>query len=169
MPRHTLALVAFALLAASSLLAAGCGYSTQALVDPQYKTIAVPIFKNETRYRKFEFELTRAVIDEIEKKTHLKVVNSRETADTILYGNLMEYRLIPTVETEDDVVTQYRLIVTLDLKWIDRKTGKTIFADPVFSENAYAALEAGQTLRDARREAFSEVAEKVIDRMEMRW
>ena len=116
-----------------------------------------------------EFELTRAVIDEIEKKTHLKVVNSRETADTILYGNLVAYRLIPTVETEDDVVTQYRLIVTLDLKWVDRKTDKALFTDPVFSENAYAALEAGETLRDARREAFSEVAEKVIDRMEMRW
>ena len=169
MPRHTVASAILALLAASILLAAGCGYSTHALVNPQYKTIAVPIFKNETRYRKFEFELTRAVIDEIEKKTHLKVVNSGETADTILYGNLVAYRLIPTVETEDDVVTQYRLIVTLDLKWIDRKTGKALFTDPVFSENAYAALEAGETLRDARREAFSEVAEKVIDRMEMRW
>lgn len=147
----------------------GCGYSTRNLVNPQYKTIAVPIFKNATRYREFEFELTRAVVNEIEKKTHLKVVNNRSAADTILIGELVDFDPVPTVETTGDAVSQYRVVVVLNVQWRDRKTGKLLLDDPAFSKHADAALEAGETLRDARGEAFADIAEKLVERMEMEW
>ena len=151
------------------LCAHGCGYSTGRLLNTKYKTIAVPIFKNATRYRDFEFELTRAVVSEIEKKTHLKVVNNRNAADTILIGQLVDFDPVVTVETTGDTVSQYRVVVVLNIKWRDRRTGEFLLVEPAFSKYANAALEAGETLRDARGEAFSDIAEKLVERMEMEW
>ena len=166
MPRH---ITIPSILLFLALGAAGCGYSSGSLVNPEYKTVAVPIFENATRYREFEFELTRAVVNQIEKKTHLKVVNNRNAADTILIGELVDFDPIVTVETTGDVVSQYRVVVVLNVKWRDRRTGKLLLDDPAFSKSADAALEAGETLRDARAEAFSDIAEKLVERMEMEW
>ena len=62
------------------------GYTTRPNYDTCIKTIYVPIFQcdillDETR-RQIPFDLTRAVIREIEAKTPYKVVSDRGHADT---------------------------------------------------------------------------------------
>ena len=140
------------------LLATGCRYSTAPLVSTEYRTVAVPIFQNRTRYREFEFALTREVVNEIEKKTHLKVVNEADVADTILTGEISNYQLIPTTEDPNDRVTMYTVVLVMNLKWVDRRNGKVLLYKRGFSESGEAALEAGQTLNTARDEAFRNIA-----------
>src|SRR6516164_224957 len=65
------------------------GYSTKPLYDSNIHTVFVPIFQNLTLWRGLEFQLTRAVIREIEDKTPFKVVSDIETADTILTGKII--------------------------------------------------------------------------------
>src|SRR5262249_31118753 len=50
------------------------GYTTQPNYNCNIHTVYVPIFKNRTFYKGLEFDLTRAVIREIEAKTPYKVV-----------------------------------------------------------------------------------------------
>src|SRR5262249_28333518 len=57
--------------------------------DPSIRTVYVPIFSNTTMRRGIEFELTRAVVREIEAKTPLKVVSDRSCADTELIGKIV--------------------------------------------------------------------------------
>ncbi len=52
------------------------GYTTQPTYDPGIRTVYVPIFQNITYARGVEFDLTRAIIREIESKTPFKVVDS---------------------------------------------------------------------------------------------
>src|SRR5262245_18623075 len=65
------------------------GYTTQPNYDTSIRTVYVPIFKNNTFRRGLEFELTRAVIREIEAKTPYKVVSDPCNADTELSGAII--------------------------------------------------------------------------------
>src|SRR5947209_17974609 len=69
------------------------GYTTRPNYDTCIKTVYVPIFQckimlDETR-RQIPFDLTRAVIREIEAKTPYKVVSDCSRADTQLTGTVM--------------------------------------------------------------------------------
>ena len=61
-PRRALAVL---LPVVAALVLAACGYTTRALVPDQYRTIAVPIFENTTRRHDLEWEVTRAVVEEL--------------------------------------------------------------------------------------------------------
>src|SRR5947208_344009 len=65
------------------------GYTTQPNYDTSIHTVHVPIFKNDTLRRGLEFELTRAVVREIEAKTPYKVVSDCNHADTELTGTIV--------------------------------------------------------------------------------
>src|SRR5215471_8417063 len=65
------------------------GYTTQPNYDECIKTVYVPIFENKTFRRGLEFDLTRAVIREIESKTPFKVVSAGCPADTELTGTII--------------------------------------------------------------------------------
>src|SRR5688500_13277030 len=68
------------------------GYTTQPVYDPGIRTVYVPIFGNVSFRRGIEFELTRAVIREIEASSPMKIVSCREQADTELVGKIINWR-----------------------------------------------------------------------------
>src|SRR4051812_4723943 len=67
------------------------GYTTKPNYDTCIKTIYVPIFENKTFKRGMEFDLTRAVVREIEWKTPYKVVSDPSKADTELTGTIIAF------------------------------------------------------------------------------
>jgi hypothetical protein len=101
------------------------GYTTQPNYDPGIHTVYVPIFQNVTFARGLEFDLTRAVIREIEAKTPFKVVDCRANADTELLGKI--------VSTTKSVITLNQLGedrevqsgMGVELVWRDLRPGCT--------------------------------------------
>src|SRR5690349_10480305 len=88
------------LLAAAALVLPSCqgdgnfsvlGYTTRPNYDPNIHSVYVPIFKNFTFWRGLEFDLTRAVVREIELKTPYKVVSDPSRADTELTGTIVSF------------------------------------------------------------------------------
>ena len=65
------------------------GYTTKPNYDCSIHTVRVPIFKNRTFRQGLEFDLTRAVVREIEPKTPYKVVGPDADADTELTGTIV--------------------------------------------------------------------------------
>src|SRR5262245_11406459 len=86
-------LVVFALAPIAGCESAGhfsfLGYTTRPNYDDCIRTVYVPIFENNTFRRGLEFDLTRAVIREIESKTPYKVISDRSRADTELTGTIV--------------------------------------------------------------------------------
>jgi hypothetical protein len=99
------------------------GYTTAPNHDCGIRTVYVPIFKNVTYRRNLEFDLTRAVIREIESKTPYKVVSDCNKADTELLGtivsrgkNIIQYnQLFETREAETTM--------TVEIVWRDLRPG----------------------------------------------
>ena len=63
-----------------------CGYHYAEVYPAGYATVAVPIFENKTFEREVAYDLTEAIIKEIEQRTPYKVADLAH-ADTLLRGH----------------------------------------------------------------------------------
>ena len=66
--------------------ASGCGYSQQEIYPDHVQTVAIPLFENRTFYQGVEFDLTEALVKEIELRTPYKVIsneNARAEAELL--------------------------------------------------------------------------------------
>jgi hypothetical protein len=106
------------------------GYSTRPNYDLGIRTVYVPIFGNETFYKNLEFELTRAVIREIEEKTPYKVVNCREQADTELIGNIINMNKNVLITNQLNEIREGQTILSVGVIWRDLRPG---FGDSILS------------------------------------
>jgi Lipopolysaccharide-assembly len=97
------------------------GASPDADVSREQKTtihtVYVPIFKNRTFRRGLEFDLTRAVIREIEAKTPYKVVSDEASADAVLSGTILAQRPWKSSEEAE---------LTVVVRWRSARTGKPL-------------------------------------------
>jgi hypothetical protein len=102
------------------------GYTTKPNYDTCIKTVYVPIFENKTFYRGLEFDLTRAVIKEIEWKTPFKVVSDRSKADTELTGTIVAYNKNILNRNQLNEVREAEMVLTVGVVWKDLRSGEII-------------------------------------------
>lgn len=150
------------------LVLAGCaGYRNDSLFPEGTRRIAVPVFDNETFFRQIELDLTRSVCDEIRSRPGVYLVDESQ-ADVILQGTItdVEQRVLSITRrerpTESSATTEVRCRV------VDAETGRLM---KEFSERERVdfALAAGEGLLTAQREAFYELARKIVFQLEADW
>jgi hypothetical protein len=99
------------------------GYTSRPNYDLTIKTVFVPIFKNLTFRRGLEFDLTRAVIREIEAKTPYKVISNEARADTILTGTIVALnKNIINIDPLNEV-RQAETLLSVQVAWVDNRPG----------------------------------------------
>ncbi len=90
---------AFAPLAAALLGLCGCGYHTLGAathLPPGVKTLAIPVFANDTVYNGTAKTMTEAVIREFLARTSLRVVpEASPNADAVLHGTILREGIAP--------------------------------------------------------------------------
>jgi len=102
------------------------GYTTAPNYNTCVHTVYVPIFKNTTFYRGLEFELTQAVVREIEAKTPYKVISDRARADTELSGTIISYNKALLNITPDNEVREAQTTMGVQVVWKDLRTGEIL-------------------------------------------
>lgn len=136
---HGLALVA------GLTVLAGCGYSAQSTLDPQYQTIAVSPFYDETREYDLQAPLTNAITRKFIHDTRLDVVHP-DKADLLLEGVILDYRLKGLTYDRNDDVTQYLLVITAGVRVTDLRSGEVLWEEQVMAgETSYYTRAAGQS------------------------
>ncbi|MFO0982518.1 MAG: LptE family protein [Planctomycetota bacterium] len=153
-------------LSAAALLAAllGCGYTQGSLIAEGNRRVAVPIFDNDTFYREMEFELTRTVVAEIERRPGVQVVREAD-ADVILKGRITDLRQQVLSEDERDRVRESTATITVTVDLVDPHTGKVRKHFEVKDVSPFAAAR-GETLVTAQRESFLELARRIVWQLE---
>lgn len=99
------------------------GYSTGPNYEPSIRTVHVPIFKNYTFRQGLEFDLTRAVIREIEAKTPFKVTSSREDADTELTGKIIGRNKTLINFNQLGEIREAESTLSVEMVWRDLRPG----------------------------------------------
>jgi hypothetical protein len=123
------------LMAVSALLLPSCnwdgnftvlGYTTKPQYPDHIRTIYVPIFKNLTMWRGLEFDLTRAVIREIEAKTPYKVVSSPSCADSQLSGTIVSLNKNVINRNQLNEIREAETTLGVEIVWKDLRTGEIL-------------------------------------------
>jgi hypothetical protein len=104
------------------------GYTTRPNYDTCIRTVYVPIFKctimlDETR-RQIPFDLTRAVVREIESKTPYKVVSDRSRADTELTGTVVALTKNLLNRNPLNEIREAETVLTVGIVWKDLRSGE---------------------------------------------
>lgn len=106
------------------------GYTTRPNYRPDIRTVRVPIFENATirdsTRQGLEFDLTRAVVREIEQKTPYKVVGPGCEADTELTGRIVTLtkRIINLDQYNE--VREAETTLTVQVVWKDLRSGDVL-------------------------------------------
>jgi len=100
------------------------GYTTAPNYDCNIRTVHVPIFQNTTFRRQIEFDLTRAVIREIEAKTPYKVVSCADNADTELLGRVVTWRRNLVNQNQLGEIREGEAALGVELVWRDLRPGR---------------------------------------------
>jgi len=162
---------------AATLILTGCdqvdptvGYSSQSLYRTDMHTVYVEMFQSESFQRGLEFELTRALAQQIELKTPYKVVSDRRKADTIIYGRIdriSENTLIQQRELDRPLANEVVLVATVT--WQDRRDGDLILdGQKIRVAGDYIAL-LGAGRDSAAKQAAHEAALRIVEAMQKVW
>ncbi|HEV3083340.1 MAG TPA: LPS assembly lipoprotein LptE [Gemmataceae bacterium] len=170
------------------------GYTTKPNYDTSIHTVRVPIFKNQTFYRGLEFELTQAVVREIDAKTPYKVVSASCDADTELTGNIVQFTKIILNRNQLNEVREAETIMGVEIVWRNLRTGEILSlpkkgpgapppvpADlppgvpplkppPVLVQSVgHFIPEVGGSITTAQKENVDRLAVQVVSMMEVPW
>jgi hypothetical protein len=102
------------------------GYSTRSNHDPSIRTVHVPVFKNVTFWRGLEFELTEAVVREIQAKTPYRVESDPDRADTELLGTVVNLNKNILNRNQLNEVREAETVLAVEVIWRDRRTGEVL-------------------------------------------
>jgi Lipopolysaccharide-assembly len=113
---------------AAGLTLVGCGYrvgSTGEDVPPEARTISIELFRNHTREAGLEVRLRSALEEEFRRRGTLRVVTN-ESSDLELRGDIRRLQSRPVGSSGIDEVIQYEAVITVDIRMIERATGRVI-------------------------------------------
>lgn len=123
-----------ALVAAASLVLAGCGYHVAGradLVPRHVRTIAIPAFANATIHYTLTQSLPEAIGREFIRRTRYRIVADPAEADATLEGSILQYFSYPTVtDPATGRAAGVQMILVLDIKLREVTTGSVLFERP---------------------------------------
>lgn len=171
---------AMALLSAALLvpgLVSGCasdptvGYAATGLFREDLRTVAVPIFQNATYRRALEFELTDALIKEIEARTPYKVT-TRGSADSILLGTIREVRTSQLSKSRTTGLSEEVIVgVTIEFEWRDLRDNQTLVARQSFVGHGLSlpSRPNAESIELGRFSAVQQLARDIVHEMRSEW
>lgn len=128
-----------------AVIAAGCGYTTQSSLSPEFQTIAVSPFYDKTPEYGLQAPLTNAITRKFINDSRLQVVHP-DNADLLLEGVILGYQLKGLTFDQDDQVTQYLMVITAGVRVTDQRKGEVLWEDRLMSgETSYYTRAAGQS------------------------
>ena len=117
--------LAAALLVTASLAVAGCGYTRQAIFPEGIQTVTVQTFQNKTFYKGVQFDLTEALIKQIELETPYKAVS--DSADTLVEGVITDIQQRKLSRTSTGgLVQEVEVRIMVNFQWKDQRTGQLL-------------------------------------------
>lgn len=152
-------------------LFAGCGYTTRGIYPDYIQTVSVPIFKSNLMRRDIEFLLTQRVIERIESRTPIKVVNSAD-ADTELVGEITTFVKGPYGEDGYDNPVGGAMQLLVKVSWIDKRSGKVLNErQSTFTLQAYDGFNnfLAQSITTSTDNDINSIADQIVTLMQIPW
>lgn len=155
---------------AAMLATLGCGvYSFSGSANPHLKTVAVPIFDDQTAEFGVKEQLTNAIIASFNRDNTLKIAD-RRVADVIVAGTILRLNEQAGAYTSQEQVQEIRVYLTAKIKCDDVKKRKVLWEEELTQFGAYSPGGANSGDRQsAIAEAVEKIATEVLNRTVSGW
>jgi hypothetical protein len=99
-------------------------------IPPDVKTIAVPIFTNQSSHFRIEQKLSAAVTREFLERTKFRIVPDPANADSVLKGTVKDVRSgVVTFDLNTGRATTLQIQVIASVELVDLHTKKVLFSN----------------------------------------
>ncbi len=147
------------------VLVSGCGYSQKSLIDRKINTIYISIFENNTFVRGIEFDIAKAVKDEIMSRTSLRIVQ-KDSADVIMTGKIGGSAQAALSQSRDNIV-ESSVSISASVTLLDTRTGRSMGGGA--GGGASFIVDRGENVQSATEEAIANLARVLVDNLEEEW
>ena len=150
----------------SLLVVCSCGpYSFSGSSVPSHiKTVAIPLFENNTAEFGLTEKVTDALLDDFVKENILQIVD-RKDSDSVMRGTITRVSDVPYTFDENEEVQEFRVTIFLNLVWYDRTNQTNLFEGKISGWGVYAAdtpEDRTEGLDDAVERLVTEVLNKTL-------
>jgi hypothetical protein len=127
-------------MAFAAFVMCACGYRVAgraANLPSEWKTIAIPAFKNDTTRYRVEQRFTQAVIRQFIQRTKYRIVQDPASADAVLHGEILTIETAPVLfDATTGQVTTSLVTVHTKVLLVDNQSQKTVYEndDMVFRD-----------------------------------
>jgi hypothetical protein len=150
------------------MIFSSCGFYSFSGSTLSVKTVAVPIFENETVEVDVEESIASEIRDAIIKDGNMKVV-SESQADAVLSGKIVDVKEEADTFSKSEQANQFKIRVFADISFFDKRRNKVIWEEKRME--GWARYDAKDT--SARDEAINEalqmLAKDIIDKTVSGW
>jgi hypothetical protein len=156
------------------LACCGCveigGYSNKSLFPEDVSSVCLEMFENQTFRRDVEYELSDALAKRIEAATPYKIISSKDRADTLLSGQIVQVdEMLLSVERETGRPLEKELVLRAVVNWKNLKTGRFLIENQSVSSQATYSEYQNQDFSYASALAANNLAAKIVELMEKQW
>ena len=149
------------------LLFTGCGYhfsGSGAGLPSGVRSVAIPIFGNQTIQTGIETTLTSALVDKFTAAKQVTVTGQSE-ADAILSGTVKSFTTSPTAVTlGTQVATEYRATITIEATFKRQRDGKILWKGEVSDWRNYSVVSDLAATEANKKEAIRQASELLAER-----
>ncbi len=147
------------------VLVSGCGYSQKSLISRKINSIYITTFENNTFMRGIEFDIAKAVKDEIMSRTSLRIVQ-KDSADVIMTGEIGGSAQAALSQSRDNIV-ESSVSISASVTLLDTRTGRSMGGGA--GGGASFIVDRGENVQSATEEAIANLARSLVDNLEEEW
>jgi len=146
------------------------GYSNESLFPEDVGSVYVEMFDNQSFRRGVEYELTDALAKRIEAETPYKVISSRDRADTVISGQIVQVsESVLSSERQTGRALEKEVELRAVVDWKNLKTGELLIANRSVSASASYSEWQKQGFSYASTLAANNLARRIVELMEKKW
>lgn len=151
------------------LFVSSCGYySLKGSLPPHLKTIAIPLFDNQTAEFGITETLTDAVIDEFVRDGSLKIAE-RSNADVLLMGTITSISDRAGAYDQREIVQDVKVYITVRLECTDQVKRQTMWSERITQFGSYDPAEGPEGRTTAYDQAFEKLSQDILNKTVSNW
>ncbi|MHC4394571.1 MAG: LPS assembly lipoprotein LptE [Planctomycetota bacterium] len=146
------------------------GYSNQSLFPENVDSVYVEMFDNRSFRRGVEYELSDALAKRIEAETPYKIISSRDRADTVISGQIVQItESVLSRERQIGRALEKEVQLQAVVNWKNLKTGELLINNKSINASANYSEWQNQSFGYASTLAANNLARRIVELMEKEW
>lgn len=146
-----------------------CGfYSLKGSLPPHLKTVAIPLFENQTSEFGITETLTDAVTNEFVRDGSLKIAD-RTDADVLIESTITSVSDRAGAFSQDETVQDINVYISVSVKVTDQAKRTPMWSERITQFGTYDPSAGPDGRQQAYEEAFEKISQEILNKTVSNW